>query len=95
MKLLGLIKSKIRKIILCGIPLNDLREEDIASYKILEDIAHPEDIICFQNSGDLHGNYREVLEFLDKINSKVKIISKNSLTHEYPYTGDFVKYLKA
>lgn len=94
MKLLEVIKPKIRKVILCGIPLNDLKEEDFSAYKILENITHPENIICFQNSEDPHGNYQQLFAFLDNINSRIKIIDKGGNTHEYPYYEDFFNFLK-
>ena len=94
MKLFKDLKHKIGKIILCGVPLNDLEEEDFSAYKILDGIAHPENIVCFQNSEDPHGNYQQVFAFLDNINSKIKIIDKGSKTHDYPYYEDYFNFLR-
>ena len=94
MKVLKVLENKVRKIILCGIPLNDLQEEDFAVYKILNGISRSENIVCFQNSDDPHGNYQQVFNFLDNINPKIKINVKGGNTHDYPYYEEFFNFLK-
>lgn len=81
---------KVNKIIFCGIPLNDMDENDHAQYKILTKLKN---IIVFQNDKDTHGDYSQVKEFLGKINSQIKIIEKIGDTHEYPYYEDFKEFL--
>src|SRR5258708_26511185 len=55
------------KIILCGVPLNDLNEDDKYNYKILSDFP-AEKIVVFQNTEDEHGRFEEVRNFLSQIN---------------------------
>ncbi|HSX48856.1 MAG TPA: hypothetical protein VLE44_01200 [Candidatus Saccharimonadales bacterium] len=81
---------KVNKIIFCGIPLNDMGENDYSQYKILSKL---ENIIIFQNDNDAHGNFLQVKEFVGKINSGIKIIEKIGDTHDYPYYEDFKKFL--
>ncbi|MEK7497466.1 MAG: hypothetical protein AAB656_00935 [Patescibacteria group bacterium] len=86
-------KVLINKIILCGIPLGDLRERDAEIYKSAFTNFDPEKVICFQNSDDLHGSYTKISEFLKNINPKIKIISKKASNHDYPYFEDFKNFL--
>lgn len=92
MKSLGILKDKINNIILCGIPLNDINEEDSNSYGILK-LYDSSKVIILQNSYDPHGNYQQVFSFLNKINPEIKIIKKEADTHEYPFYDDFKIFL--
>ncbi len=91
MLLLDDLKERVNKIILCGICLNDLKEEDFSAFKILKSFD-TDKIIVFQNNNDPHGNYQQVFAFLDKINPKIKIIEKEDDTHEYPYFEEFTRF---
>ena len=86
-------ENKINKIIFNGIPLNDLKEEDFEVYKVLKDFDLDKTLFI-QNEEDIHGNHKEVSEFLKKINPKVKVISKPGDTHEYPYWDEFRDFLQ-
>lgn len=89
-----LIKDiKINKIIFCGIPTNDMNEDEMRSYKILSDI-NPDKIIVFQNSTDEHGNFEQVRNFLSQINPQIKIVEKPGSTHNYPYYEEFKEFLR-
>ncbi len=89
-----LLKSvKPNKIVLCGICINDLNEDELHEYKILSDFD-PNNIIVFQNSEDEHGSFEEVRKFLSQINPNIKIIEKPGSTHEYPYYDEFIDFLK-
>ena len=84
------IPAQINKVIICGIPLNDLNvlERDVIK-KSLEKIDSQK-LICFQNDADPHGNFNEAKEFLgDKIN----LVSKAGDTHDYPYYEEFNSFL--
>lgn len=83
---------KVNKIIFCGIPLNDMDENDRDQYEVLKGLENK--LVIFQNSEDTHGSYSEVEEFVGKINPKIKIIEKPGSTHDYPYYEDFKKVLE-
>lgn len=87
------IRDSIAKIVFCGIPINDLNEDDLWQYKILSDFP-PQKIIVFQNSEDEHGSFVAVRKFLSQINPNIKIIEKSGKTHDYPYFEEFNEFLK-
>jgi len=87
------IPNKIEKVILCGIPLNDLNEEEKEAERVALKSFPPGKIICFQNSDDPHGSYLEVSDFLKKVNSKIRLVSKSRNDHEYPYYEEFNEFL--
>jgi pimeloyl-ACP methyl ester carboxylesterase len=86
------IPYQIYKLILCGIPLQDLNEDEKDTIKGALASLAPEKILCFQNESDPHASYAEVSEFLPV---GVKVISKPRSDHEYPYFEDFNEFLKA
>lgn len=83
---------KVKKVIFCGIPLNDMDENDHAQYRVLKGLE--DKAVIFQNSEDTHGSFNEIKEFIGKINPHIKIIEKPGDTHEYPYYEDFKKILE-
>lgn len=89
--LLPKVEKQIQKIILCGIPLNDIAP-DLDSYKVLRNID-PNKILVIQNSEDPHGSYKQVAEFLGNIDPQIKIISKPASDHNYPYNQEFKNFL--
>lgn len=91
MKFLKNNLEKVDKLVLCGIPLNDLDEQDFDEYEVLSKLES-ENVFCIQNQDDHHGSFEQVREFVGKINSDIKVISKPGDTHEYPYSEDFQKF---
>lgn len=87
------IPSRIQKLILCGIPFNDLDDSDLEVIKSAVSMFPPERIICIQNENDPHGGYNKAKAFLHKINPEIKLISKPDDTHDYPYYSDFESFL--
>lgn len=83
---------KLNKIIFCGIPTNDMNEDELHEYKILSDVD-PNKIIVFQNSTDEHGGFEQVRNFLSQINPQIKIIEEPGSTHNYPYYKEFKEFL--
>ena len=83
----------VDKLILCGVPLLDLDDEDKKYYEVLKDFP-TDQILCIQNSDDNHGTYEEVKAFLASINPQIPIITKPRSDHEYPYPDDFRQFLK-
>ncbi len=92
--LISKTKGQIQKIILCGIPINDLEEDDLDNYKEFGSVD-PRNIVCFQNNNDSHGSIEQIRDFLKNINSEIEVISKPASTHDYPYYQDFIEFLQA
>ncbi|HWA51724.1 MAG TPA: hypothetical protein VG895_01560 [Patescibacteria group bacterium] len=87
-------KDVVGKIIMCGVPVNDIDENDLSFYKILADVK-AEDILVFQNSEDEHGQFEKTRRFLNEINPNIKIIEKPGSTHDYPYFDEFKEFLSS
>ena len=84
---------KIRKVILCGIPLNDISEGDKEVIKLALKSISPTQVICFQNEEDPHGSSNQVINFLSEFDSGVEVVSEARTDHEYPYVDEFKKFL--
>lgn len=81
----------IGKVILNGIPMNDMNNED---KKVIRDALKSlpaEKIVCILNNKDPHLDFSETKSFVENANPKVKVISKDRNNHEYPYFEDFQK----
>jgi len=85
--------TKIRKVILCGIPLDDLSEGDKETIKLALKSLPPKSVICFQNEEDPHGTYDQVNNFLSKFDCSIERVSKSRNDHEYPYVDEFKRFL--
>lgn len=84
------IPDQINKVIICGIPINDIDGKRKETFKKAIESLDNEKIICFQNENDPHGSYQEVKTFLS---DEVKIISKDRSDHDYPFFEEFKNYL--
>lgn len=93
MSVLKLRPELVNKIILCGIALNDFFSEDKKEFLILKNLS-PENILCIQNINDNHGSYSEVEQFIHQINPRIEVISKPRDDHNYPYSENFINFLK-
>lgn len=87
------VPSRIEKIILCGIPLNNLSDKDKEVEREALKNFPPERALCFQNEEDPIATYLQVKDFLDKINSKINLISKPRSDHYYPFFREFREFL--
>jgi hypothetical protein len=85
--------EKINKVILNGMCLNDLDEDDKEIVKNALKLISPTSIVCFQNENDLHGSVGKVKVFLSDISPDIKVVTKPGDTHEYPYQDEFRKFL--
>ena len=85
--------EKIRKVILCGIPLNDLMESSKETIKAAIKNIQPENLICFQNDEDPHGGFDALKGFLSGVGTDTNIVSKPRADHEYFYQSEFNKFL--
>lgn len=85
--------EKIRKVILCGIPLNDLSEKDKEIYKNALRKISPSSILVIQNDEDPHGGAESLKGLLSEFGNDIEIITKERADHEYFYQSDFDKFL--
>jgi pimeloyl-ACP methyl ester carboxylesterase len=85
--------EKIRKVIFCGIPMNDLTEEDKEVIKLALKSVPPKQAVCFQNDEDPHGSSDQLTNFLSGFDSGIEIVSKSRSDHEYPLVEEFRKFL--
>jgi pimeloyl-ACP methyl ester carboxylesterase len=92
MNVISKIPLQLQKAILCGVPLTDIRHEDLHYYDILENLPLYR-VSFFQNSNDPHGSYGDVVKFLKDINIRIEVIKKESDDHEYPYWEEFKEIL--
>ena len=83
----------INKIILCGIPIYDLRPRDEVFYQVLGKLP-AEKVLVIQNEKDNHGSFEEVKKMIEGINPEIKVISKPREDHNYPYPEEFEEFLK-
>jgi len=79
------IPDQVNKIILCGIPVTDLKEGDA---KLISKVPN-KNLIVFQNNHDPHGSFERV----KKLFPNFKIIEKGAGDHNYPYFEDFNNFL--
>ncbi len=86
------VSEKISKLIICGMPLEDLTKEEKDYYNSLTDF-NADRVIIFQNSQDDHGTYGATVEFMHKINRDIKLIEKDRDDHHYPYYEYFKQFL--
>jgi hypothetical protein len=70
-----------------------LKENEKEILKSALKLVSPENIICFQNEEDPHGDFEQAKKFLSDVNPEILIISKPRSDHEYPYFDDYKKFL--
>ena len=85
--------EKIRKVIINGIPLNDIGEEERETIKSALKLIAPDNILCFQNADDPHGSFDQAKKFWSEVNPEIMPISKDRDDHEYPYFDEFHDFL--
>lgn len=79
-KLFTIIPDQIKKVVLCGIPVNDLKPEELEFVKTIC-INNKNKITIIQNSNDPRGTYEQVKDFGN-------VTNKDSDTHDYFYFED-------
>jgi hypothetical protein len=86
------LPMQLGKLILCGIPLNDITDEEKTKYEVLGSFPDYK-ILCIQNDQDPHGSGHDVQDFLKNININIICQVKTAYDHNYPYFDDFAKFL--
>lgn len=79
------------KIILCGVPLNDLEKHEWNDYKNFKNVTSP--TICFQNDADPHGNFAQVSQLFTDEKIDIPLVEKSGNNHDYNYSSDFQLFL--
>ena len=94
MHLTPILKGKINKIILCGIPTRFQNEKAIDLYsKGLSQIS-TENILVIQNKKDPFASSEIIKKQINSINPKIKFIEKERSDHNYPHYKDVEEFLK-
>lgn len=83
-----LLQNVPGKLILMGIPINDLTKEELDVYFNLGKIQN---FSVIQNTQDPHGSAEQVRELLSGLN--YKLITKESTDHSYKYPTDVLTEL--
>ena len=90
MKVIATRAKKIRSLLLMGVPVNDLDEDELAEYRLmLPKVSH---ITVLQNENDTHGSAAQVEELLKDI--KHQLVVKSAEDHDYIYPQDIVAIIK-
>ncbi len=77
--------NQVNKVILCGIPVNDLKAEKVEIIKkAISSLG--KNVLIIQNDKDPHGTFDQVKDF-------GKVISKSADDHEYLYNEDLQRFL--
>lgn len=74
----------IEKIVLCGIPLNDIEDEKAEEYRSLAKLK-PSRVLGLQNDNDPHGTYQQVSELMADYLLSYQLIKEHANNHEYLY----------
>lgn len=93
MKILQSKANLVSKLILNGIPMKGLSEDDKKVYQSQLADFDAQKLLVFQNQDDHWGKYPEVQAFMHQINSQIKVISKPRDDHSYLYVEDYLNFL--
>ncbi len=90
---LQLTSDKIEKLILCGIPLHDMTDQEQNRMAINLRVIAPQRLLCIQNAEDPHAQYEEVKQFLESVNPAINLTQKDRSDHEYPYFEEYKYFM--
>lgn len=93
MNLIPIIFKKVKKVILCGIASVQGDERRKALKEFLA-VVPTENILCIQNKKDRFVPYQEAKKFYHSVEPELKVIEKPRSDHNYPYSEDFINFLK-
>ena len=94
MRLTNTLKDSIKKIILCGVPT---RGESKTAQKVYSEgfsNLDTKNIVVFQNGKDPFASHSDIVEFVGKLGKDIQIIKMPRSDHNYPYFGEFQKFLE-
>lgn len=93
MKILQTKSDLISRLILNGIPMKGLSDDDKKLYQSQLAKYDPKKLLVFQNQDDNWGKYDEVKDFLKVINPDIEVVSKPRDDHSYLYVEDYISFL--
>ncbi len=82
----------VNKIVLCGVPVYDLRPGDGDNYQVLARLR-PGRVMVIQNEKDNHGSFDDVAKMMASISQNILTVSRPREDHHYPYAPDFENFL--
>lgn len=88
MSIIPRIKTKINKVILCGIPIAPMRY--VLGIKAMD----PKNLLVVQNSKDPFMPASFIKKYIALIDKRITVLEKEAKTHDYPYFEEFVKWLE-
>lgn len=91
-RLVGERPEVIDRLVLCGLPLNDLTPADIEPYRHL-DRLDPKKVLVLQNNADPHGNDTQVAALFNQLGLRLTLTSRIAADHEYLYLDEIKKFL--
>ena len=94
MHLTPLLKERINKIILCGIPTKLDNERAMSLYKNGLSQIPSTNILVIQNTNDPFASSEIIKKQVNLINPKIKIIEKTRGGHHYPHYQEIQEFLK-
>lgn len=87
--------EKIKKVVLCGIPLNDLNDQDKEVIKKAFSGFPKNNLMIIHNDKDPHASLEDVLKFVAEISPEISVVTKEADNHEYKYFEDINKFFEA
>ncbi len=94
MHLTPLLKDRINKIILCGIPTKLDSEKAMTLYKNGLSQIPSTNILVIQNTDDPFASAKLIIKQIHSINPKIKFIEKTRSDHNYPHYQKMQKFLQ-
>lgn len=89
MHLLPNIKYQIKKVIICGIPLNLQSEKPKVLLRKGINLLSPSRVVVLQNEKDPMANYEVIEGFIHSIDRKIEVKKMPRSDHHYPYFDEF------
>jgi hypothetical protein len=93
MNLIPIISDQVEKVILCGIAGVSGENRRNLLKKVVETVP-VEKILCIQNAKDRFVPYQEAVKFYHETSPKLKVIEKPRSDHHYPFSEDFINFLR-
>jgi predicted alpha/beta hydrolase family esterase len=93
MKVLQSKSNLVPKLVLNGIPMKGLSDDDKKMYQSQLTNLDPKKLLVIQNQNDHWGKYDEVKDFMNAINPKINVVSKPRDDHSYLYVEDYIRFL--
>ncbi len=75
-------ETQFSKIILLGIPVLDLSEEDLKSYSVLKDFKNR--VVLVHNRFDNHGTLEDLSKHIDLSEFDVRVVEADHHSYQYP-----------